>query len=135
MIAMRFNLVFGLLLLALSCAGQSPAFDLPASLVAGKKIYTAQCRSCHLETGLGIPGVYPPMAGSDFLMTSDKRIVNLVLRGISGPVRVNGIDYDGEMPRFAFSDNEVADVLNYIRHAFGNNGAVITPATVAVLRK
>lgn len=114
---------------------QKPKFDLKASIVRGKEIYIAQCMSCHLEQGEGIEDVYPPLAKADYLMADKKRSIENVIHGLSGEIKVNGKIYSGEMTAFDLSDQEVSDVLNYIRNAWGNKGSAVTPEEVAGLKK
>lgn len=114
---------------------QKPKFDLKASIVRGKEIYIAQCMSCHLEQGEGIEDVYPPLAKADYLMADKKRSIENVIHGLSGEIKVNGKIYSGEMTAFDMSDQEVSDVLNYIRNAWGNKGSAVTPEEVAGLKK
>jgi nitrite reductase (NO-forming) len=105
-------------------------FDLKSSIDRGKEIYVAQCMSCHLEQGEGIEDVYPPLAKSDYLMSDKNRSISNVLHGLSGEITVNGKTYNGEMASFDLSDEEVSDVLNYIRNSWGNKGAAVTPEEV-----
>lgn len=114
---------------------QKQKFDLKASIVRGKEIYIAQCMSCHLEQGEGIEDLYPPLAKADFLMADKKRSIENVIHGLSGEIKVNGKIYSGEMTAFDMSDQEVSDVLNYIRNAWGNKGSAVTPEEVAGLKK
>lgn len=110
-------------------------FDLKASIARGKEVYTAQCLSCHQENGEGLEDVFPPLAKSDYLMADKKRSIVQTLKGVSGEIKVNGKIYNGEMTGFDLSDQEVSDVLNYIRNSFGNKGAAVTPEEVAAARK
>ncbi len=111
-------------------------FDLKESITRGKDVYTAQCMSCHLEQGEGIENVYPPLAKSDYLMADKKRSINEVLHGLTGPIKVKGVAYDGVMTGFEMlSDQEVSDVLNYVRNSFGNKGGAVTPEEVKASRK
>lgn len=114
---------------------QKPKFNLKASIARGKDVYIAQCLSCHQEQGEGIDGVYPPLAKSDYLMADKKRSVVQTLKGISGEIKVNGKIYTGDMPGFDLTDQEVSDVLNYIRNAWGNKGPAVTTEEVAAARK
>lgn len=128
---------FFLIALITTCYTASVAqkFDLKASVVRGKDVYTAQCITCHLEQGEGIEGVYPPLAKSDYLMADKKRSVEQVLYGLTGEIKVNGIAYDGVMTGYDLTDQEVSDVLNYIRNSFGNKGAAVVPEEVKASRK
>jgi mono/diheme cytochrome c family protein len=114
---------------------QKQKFDLKASIARGKEIYTAQCLSCHQEQGEGIEDVYPPLAKSDYLMADKKRSIVQTLKGVSGEIKVNGKIYNAEMTGFDLNDQELSDVLNYIRNSWGNKGAAVTPDEVALVRK
>ncbi len=111
-------------------------FDLKSSIIRGKDVYASQCITCHLEQGEGIEGVYPPLAKSDYLMADKKRSIEQVLYGLTGEIKVKGVAYDGVMTGFdGLSDQEVSDVLNYIRNSFGNKGAAVTPEEIKAVRK
>jgi mono/diheme cytochrome c family protein len=114
---------------------QKPKFDLKASIARGQEVYTAQCLSCHQPEGEGIEDVFPPLAKSDYLMADKKRSIHQVLNGLTGEIKVNGKVYNGEMSAFDLTDQEVSDVLNYIRNSWGNKGAAVTPEEVAATRK
>ena len=112
-------------------------------LVLGKKQYDAICITCHQPTGLGLPGTFPPLAGSEWVSGSDERLIRLVVYGLAGPLKVKGLDYGAAaMPTvgkvansgFNLSDEKVAAVLTYIRHEWGNTGAPITTEQVAAIR-
>jgi mono/diheme cytochrome c family protein len=93
-----------------------------AALVArGQAIYEGVCIHCHGEGGAGMPGFYPPLANSDYLMADRKRPVGILLRGLKGAITVNGETYDSEMPAVKGSDLSIAAVLTYVRNQF--NGA------------
>ena len=128
-------LLFALLTFSLTSNAQKKAFDIKASIVAGQEIYTVNCQSCHMEQGEGLEGVYPPLAKSDYLMADKKRSIKQIIGGISGAIIVNGTEYNSEMPGYPFSDEEISQVLNYIRNSFGNKGPAVTPAEVAAERK
>ena len=119
-----------------SMSALAQKFDLKASITRGKDVYTAQCMSCHMEQGEGIESVYPPLAKSDYLMADKKRSIDETLYGLTGQIKVKGVTYDGVMTGFeALSDEDVSDVLNYIRNSFGNKGAAVTPEEVKASRK
>jgi mono/diheme cytochrome c family protein len=113
---------------------QQPSFDLKASITRGKEIYAIQCMSCHQENGEGIEGAFPPLAKSDYLMADKKRSVTQVLKGLTGEIKVNGKTYNGDMPALDLTDEEVSDVLNYVRNSWGNKGNAVKPADVKALR-
>ena len=89
-----------------------------------------------MENGEGIESVYPPLAKSDYLMADRKRSIQQVMNGVSGEMKVNGVVYNGEMTSFGLSDEEITDVVNYIRNSFGNKdkGGAVKAAEVAALR-
>lgn len=109
----------------------------PASASAdGKQLYANACVACHQATGKGLPGVFPPLADSEWVKGEPKVLAQLVLHGITGPITVKGQQYQGAMPAFAeqFSDAELAAVLSFIRHEWGNEVDAITPELVAQAR-
>jgi len=122
------------LLFTLNSFQKKPAFDLKASMARGKEIYMAQCITCHMEAGEGVEGVYPPVAKADYLMADKKRSIIQVLKGASGPMTVAGKSYNAEMTGFDLSDQEVSDVLNYIRNSWGNKGEALRPEEVKATR-
>jgi mono/diheme cytochrome c family protein len=113
---------------------QKAAFDLKSSVTRGKDVYATYCLSCHQENGEGIESVYPPLAKSDYLMADKKRSIQQVLKGVTGEIKVKGVVYNTDMPGVDISDQEVSDVLNYIRNSFGNKGAAVSPSEVKALR-
>ncbi|MCE2998189.1 MAG: c-type cytochrome [Cyclobacteriaceae bacterium] len=114
---------------------KKPAFDLKASMTRGQEVYTTNCVSCHMEKGEGMEGVFPPLAKSNYLMADKKRSIVQIIKGVSGPIKVNGVEYNGEMAAIDLSDQEISDVLNYVRNSFGNKGAAVTPEEVKAARK
>src|SRR6187399_1755261 len=127
-------LVTGLTILSYSSIAQSA--DLKASMDRGKEVFASYCITCHMENGEGIESVYPPLAKSDYMMADRKRSILQVMNGVSGEMKVNGVTYNGEMASFGLSDEEVTDVVNYIRNSFGNKdkGGPVKPADVSALR-
>lgn len=109
----------------------------PAML--GKRVFTANCIACHQTTGLGTPGVYPPLAGSDWVAgdkASEERLVRIVLHGLNGPITVAGKDFNNAMAALggALKDDQVANVLTYIRQEWGNNAPPVSVETVQRIR-
>lgn len=112
-------------------------------LVLGKKQYDTICITCHQANGLGLPGTFPPLAGSEWVTGSNDRLIRLVVYGMTGPVKVKNVVYSaapmptiGKVANSAYnlSDDKVAAVLTYIRHEWGNAGAPITTEQVAAVR-
>jgi mono/diheme cytochrome c family protein len=109
--------------------------DLDASVARGKTIYNSQCVTCHREKGEGIKDVYPPLAKSDYMMANRTRSIGIVVNGLTGQITVNGAQYDGEMLSVDLPDQQVSDVLNYVRNSWGNKGDAIQPEEVAPQKK
>jgi nitrite reductase (NO-forming) len=114
---------------------QNQKFDLKASIERGKEVYNTQCITCHMEKGEGMESVFPPLAKSDYLMADKTRSIKQILEGASGEMTVNGKTYNGEMPAIDLTDEQVSDVLNYVRNSWGNKGAAVTPDEVKATRK
>lgn len=112
----------------------SQSDDLKKSMERGKELYIANCLTCHMEDGKGIPGVFPPLAESDYLMENLDRSIKQIVHGASGEMEVNGAVYNGVMSGFDLSDQEVADILNYIRNSWGNKGEMVTAQQVSEAR-
>ncbi len=104
-------------------------------MARGETIYLSNCAACHQPTGTGLAGAFPPLAESDFLTGSRKEVLSTALFGRSGPMTVNGQEYDGVMPSMGYlSDQDLADVLTYVLGSWGNTGAAVSVAEVAALR-
>ena len=92
----------------------------------GKRVYTQLCFACHQPEGQGLPGVFPPLAKSDYLMADKARAITALIKGLSGPITVNGQTYNGVMPPSMLNDDQIAHVLTYVRNSFGNTGDIVT---------
>jgi mono/diheme cytochrome c family protein len=99
----------------------------------GHALYESRCAACHQANGEGLPGAFPPLAGSEFVLGEPERVVRIVLHGLTGPVTVKGQTFNGAMPAWAdqLSDAEIAAVLSYERSSFGNAAPPITAEFVA----
>lgn len=118
------------------CSSFFQDFDLAKSIERGKEVYTNNCVSCHNEDGKATEGLYPPLAKSDYLQKSADTLINIVLSGQTGEVVVNGEKYNADMlAQDYLTDDQVADVLNYVRNSWGNKMPRIIPAQVKTLRK
>ena len=108
--------------------GAAPAPD-------GQALYMARCSACHQANGQGAAGVFPPLAGSEWVLGPERVLVAALLHGISGEIEVRGAKYQGAMPSFAaLSDAEIAAVATYIRSAWGNAASAVTAERVAQVR-
>lgn len=104
-------------------------------IAQGKNVFEANCSACHQPNGEGIPNAFPPLAKSDFLNANHDRAIGILLNGRSGPITVNGQNYDSVMPAIALNSEQIADALTYVLNSFGNNGGQVTPAQVDKQRK
>ena len=102
---------------------------------AGQELFAGTCSVCHQPNGAGLPGVFPPLAKSDFLASDVSRAVGIVLRGLNGKVTVNGQEYNSVMPPMTqLNDDEVANILTYVLNSWGNPGGRVTKDDVAKQR-
>ena len=101
----------------------------------GQTLYETHCVACHQVSGEGLPGAFPPLAESDYLLENPLRAINIVLNGLSGPITVNGQEYNAVMPGLAYlNDEQIADIVNYTLNAWGNEGGSVTTLQVAEAR-
>src|SRR5690606_4531294 len=101
--------------------------------VDGAQVYTANCVACHQANGKGLPGVFPPLAGSEWVSGKPALAVQIVLHGVTGELTVAGQTYNGMMPTFKdkLDDAQIAAVVNYIRQHFDDVSGEIDAAMVA----
>ncbi|NJL14565.1 MAG: c-type cytochrome [Microscillaceae bacterium] len=113
-----FRIFIGLALLLTLGFAQDDWFA--KSKARGKALYEEFCITCHLGQGEGLVDVFPPLAQSDYLLQKPNLALRAIKYGQRGPVKVNGRTYNGVMAAPGLNDQEVADVMNYISHSFGN---------------
>lgn len=109
--------------------------ELAKSMARGKIIYEERCITCHMENGQGIPSVFPPLAGSDYLLQKREASIHAVKFGQEGEITVNGVTYNNFMTPQGLTDTEVADVMNYILNSWGNAGPIVTAEEVAAVKE
>ncbi|WP_176091397.1 c-type cytochrome [Burkholderia ambifaria] len=99
----------------------------PATIDGGQ-LYTSNCASCHQSSGAGMPGVFPPLAGSEWVTGDPAKLAQILLRGVAGPLTVNGTSFNAAMPEFGprMSDAEIAAVATHIRGSFGNKAQPVS---------
>ncbi|MCJ0824684.1 copper-containing nitrite reductase [Luteimonas sp. 50] len=103
---------------------------------AGEALFAGTCSTCHQANGEGMPGVFPPLAKSDFIAADPKRVATIITHGLQGPVTVNGKDYNSVMPPMAqLTDDEVANISTYVLNSWGNPGGHVTKEEAAEIRK
>ena len=119
---------------------------LSQQITSGKEIYSkvspggGMCVACHLPNGKGQPGAFPPLADSDWVLGDKERLIKISIHGLQGEIAVNGEKYVGVMQGFGqplaspLDDQQIADVLTYIRNEWGNSVSAISPEEVKAVR-
>jgi nitrite reductase (NO-forming) len=127
-----FLMVFGIAFISSTL----PDPEMKESIARGKEVYSVYCITCHMENGEGMQGVNPPLAKADYLKKPANTLINVILKGQSEEVVVNGKTYNVPMPSLEYmTDMQIADVLNFVKNSWGNKiPGLITPAMVASLR-
>lgn len=117
-------------------AAAAETADSADSGVDGAAVFAGHCAVCHQTAGTGLPGVFPPLAGSGWVNGQDATLVQIVLHGVQGDLTVNGVTYKGAMPAFAdqLRDIEIARVLTFIRSQWGNKAAPVEVTVVKAQR-
>ena len=109
---------------------------LQAQMTAGQQVYNTVCFA-----GLGLPGMFPPVASSDWVgKPKPDRLIRMVLHGFMGPITINGAPFNSPAPLMppqgaALSDDQIANVLTYVRNSFGNKASAVSPAQVKAIRE
>jgi mono/diheme cytochrome c family protein len=105
------------------------------SLARGKAVYLANCLSCHQADGGGVPNLNPPLQRTKWTTGPASTIIKMVLEGSKGKVEIDEETFNNTMPVQAhLTDQQIADVLTYVRKNFGNNASAVTPAEVKAIR-
>ncbi len=114
----------------------APAQAAPDPKAMGKRVFATICSACHQATGLGLPGIYPPLAGSEWALGPDDRIIRIVLDGVSGAIQVKGASFNNAMPALGpqLKDEQIAGVLTYVRSEWGNNAPAVSADKVKQVR-
>lgn len=108
--------------------------SLRESIKKGKIIYENECISCHMENGEGIMGAFPPLANSDYFQEDVSMAVDAIRNGLEGEMTVNNETYYGVMDPVILSDQEVADVLNYIQNSWGGRAQELTASDIGKMK-
>ena len=107
----------------------------PAQMQGGEKVFQTVCMACHQADGKGLPGMFPPLAGSDYLLGGKECAVGVVVNGLQGEVVVNGNKFNSVMPAMVqLSDQEIADALTFAMNSWGNAGGTVSASMVAAER-
>ena len=101
----------------------------------GKEVYLANCAACHQPGGEGLAGAFPPLKDSDFLQGDRKAVLSAAMFGLSGPITVNGVEYNGVMPSLGhLPDEDLAAALTYVFATFASDAPAVSVEEVAALR-
>ena len=118
-----------------AAAASTGALTKEDQVKAGQALFAGTCSTCHQATGQGLEGVFPPLAQSSVIKQDPKRIVDIMMHGLNGPVTVNGKDYNSTMPaQTQLTDDEIANIGTYVLNSWGNPGGRIDTAEGAERR-
>lgn len=106
-----------------------------ASIARGKEVYLQTCLACHQADGLGVQNMNPPLVKTKWVLGDKTILVQVVLKGLSQEIEIDGDSYHNVMPaRTELQDQQIADVLTYVRNSFGNKASAVTAAEVKAIR-
>ena len=106
-----------------------------ATMARGKKVYTQYCATCHQLDGGGVPGLNPPLEKTPYVLGTKTKLIRIVLKGMNTHEEIDGETYSNTMaPHNHLTDQQIADVLTYVRNSFGNKAIPITPGDVKYVR-
>ena len=106
-----------------------------ASIKRGQKVFESTCIVCHQKNGGGVPRLNPPLIKTKYVLGDKSQLAQIVLKGLNQPIEIEGETYNNVMPSFAqLTDEQIADVLTYVRNSFGNKASAVTPALVKAER-
>ena len=105
-------------------------------VLGGEKLYQINCRVCHQQNGQGDGIRFPTIAKTDWVNGNKDTLIGVLLKGLEGPIKINGEPFVGMMPKFSqLPDQDIASILSYIRRNFDNHSDSVTKTEVAVVRQ
>jgi mono/diheme cytochrome c family protein len=109
--------------------------DLQKSIAAGKKVFKKYCISCHQADGGGVPNLNPPLINTPYIIGNKENLIKIILNGLNKNIEIEDEVFSNPMPALkVLKDQEIADVLTYVRNSFGNKASMITTAEVKTVR-
>lgn len=116
-------------------AAKKTVATLSSQVAAGQKVYLARCLACHQVDGGGVQNMNPPLIGTSYVLGDKTRLIKIVLNGFNERVEIDGDIYNNPMPaQSTLTDQEIADVLTYVRNSFGNKASAIQASDVKKVR-
>jgi len=113
----------------------TPQTTTAASIARGKVVYTNVCLPCHMADGGGVPNMNPPLINTTYVLGDKTTLIKIVLHGFNEDVQINGNTYSNTMgPHDNLSDQQIADVLTYVRHSFSNKASAVKAIEVSKVR-
>jgi mono/diheme cytochrome c family protein len=136
---MKTTIVFVCLLFIIATAFTLPQpGGMKAAMARGKTVYETTCLPCHQADGTGVPRMNPPLVKTKWVLGDKKQLARIVLKGLKGgEIEIDGDTFHNPMPpqETLLNDQQIADVLTYIRNSFGNKASMVTAAEVKAVRK
>jgi mono/diheme cytochrome c family protein len=115
--------------------GKTEQPSLTASIKRGETVFMQNCLACHQANGAGVPNLNPPLIQTKYVLGEKKELITILLHGLTGEIQIGDDTYNGTMPPHNFlSDQQIADVLTYVRNSFGNKASLVKPAEVKAVR-
>jgi len=109
--------------------------DIQKSIIEGKKVFSKYCISCHQSDGGGVPNLNPPLINTPYVLGDKEKLIKIVLNGLNENIEIEDQVFSNPMPALnILKDQEIADVLTYVRNSFGNKASAVTPAEVKSVR-
>lgn len=107
----------------------------PTTMAAGKAVYGKACITCHQPDAKGVPGLNPPLVKTKWVLGNKTALINIILKGLNTPIEIDDEYYANPMPAQSnLTDEQIADVLTYVRNSFGNKATTVTVAEVKTAR-
>jgi mono/diheme cytochrome c family protein len=124
----------GIMMAGSSTSGSKKALPLQTSMDQGQKVYNERCLTCHQVDGRGVQNMFPPLIKTAYVLGDKQKLIEIVLHGLQG-VDIEGESYHNVMAANTdLTDQQVADVLTYVRNSFGNKAKAVKPAEVKSVR-
>lgn len=131
----KLNIILSLLIALIAASFTTQQQDVKASIQRGKKVYEKACLACHQKDGEGVPRMNPPLIKTTQVLGNKEKLIRIVLQGYNEEVEINGEYFDNPMPaQPQLSNQEIADVLTFIRNSFGNKATAVKLADVKMVR-